>query len=362
MAQSTRRDFIKTASAASLGSLAAIQGTLGATVPEEKIAQAASSTTATPGKSKRDRMLEVLDMTTPPKYVPSAFFMHFGVKGDAAVTKHLDYFHATGMDFVKIQFDEQQLQLPESIQIKTPEDWARMPILPEKWFEPSLYLLKQLIKEAKSEALIIQTLYSTYQLAKQAVPWEVLVKHVKQDAESVCRGMENIALSLLHFVTAASRLGVDGFYMCTQGGETNRISDLAHFDRVIKAYDMFLYKEVSQLTSCNIMHVCDYDGTYEQFDVRFRDYPGNVVNVPLSAENKPLSLRHAAEIFKRPIMGGLDRHGILSTGSQEEVRKATLEVLKDAPANFILGADCTVNSQIPIENLQVAIRTAHEYR
>ena len=47
---------------------------------------------------------------------------------------------------------------------------------------------------------------------------------------------------------------------------------------------MVLYKEVSQPTSCNIMRVCDYDGTYEQFDVRFRDYPGNVVNVPLSAE------------------------------------------------------------------------------
>ncbi len=362
MATSTRRDFIRTTSAASLGSLAAITGALGAADPAEHSAQAASSTTAKPGKSKRDLMLEVLDMTTPPKYVPAAFFMHFGVKGDAAVKAHLHYFHATGMDFVKIQFDEQQLQLPAGIQIKTPEDWARIPILPEKWFEPSLYLLKRLIKEAKSEALIIQTLYSTFQLAKQAVPWEVLVKHVKQDAESVCRGMENIALSLLHFVNAASRLGVDGFYMCTQGGETNRVADLAHFDRVIKAYDMLLCKEVSHLASYNIMHVCDYDGTYEQFDARFRDYPGNAVNVPLSADGKPLSLRHAAEIFERPIMGGLDRHGILSTGSPEEVRKATVEVLKNAPANFILGADCTVSPQIPMENLRIAIRTAHEFR
>jgi uroporphyrinogen decarboxylase len=125
---------------------------------------------------------------------------------------------------------------------------------------------------------------------------------------------------------------------------------------------MFLYKEASQLTSYNIMRVCDYDGTYERFDARFQDYPGNVVNVPLSAENKPLSLRHAAEIFKRPIMGGLDRHGIVSTGSPEEVRKATVEVLKNAPANFIPGADCTVSLQIPLENLKVAIRIAHEYR
>jgi len=323
---------------------------------------ATTGKTAKPGKSKRDRMLEVLDMATPPKYVPAAFFMHFGVKGDAAVKAHLDYFHATGMDFVKIQFDEQQLRLPADVHVEKPRDWARIPVLSEKWFEPSLYLLKRLVKEAKSEALVIQTMYSPYQVAKQAVPWEVLVKHVKEDAESVCRGMENIALSLLHFVNAAARLGADGFYMCTQGGETNRIADIALFDRAVKSYDMLLCKEVSQLASYNIMHLCDYEGSYEQFELHFRDYPGNVVNVPLSADGKPLSPRRAAEIFKRPIMGGLDRHGVLSTGSAEEVRKATLKVLGEAPANFILGADCTVSPQIPLENLKTAIRTAHEFR
>ena len=279
-------------------------------------------------------MLEVLDMSVPPAYVPAGFFMHFGVRGDAAVKAHLDYFRAAGMDFVKIQFDEQQLQLASNVQIKALRDWTRIPILGETWFEPSLYLLKNLIKEAKSEALIIQTLYSPYQMAKQAVPWNVLVAHVKEDAESVCRGMENITLSLLNFVRAAARLGVDGFYTCTQGGETNRIADRALFSRTVKAYDMLLYKEVAQLVPYNILHVCDYDGSYEEFDLRFQDYPGQVVNVPLAADHKPLSLRQAADIFKRPIMGGLDRHGVLSTGRPDEVKRATLEVLKERSGQF----------------------------
>lgn len=232
-------------------------------------------------------MLEVLNMEAKPRYVPAGFFMHFGVRGDAAVKAHLDYFRGTGMDFVKIQFDEQTL--PSNDQINPPQDWSKIPVLSEEWFEPSLYLLKSLIKEAKSEALIIQTLYSPYQMAKQAVPWKVLVEHVTQDAESVCRGMENITLSLLHFVQAASRLGVDGFYTCTQGGETNRIADRALFNRTTKSYDMFLYKEVAQLVRYNIMHICDYDGPYEDFALRFQDYPGRVVNVPLLADGKPLS-------------------------------------------------------------------------
>jgi uroporphyrinogen decarboxylase len=305
-------------------------------------------------------MQEVLNMQVKPNYVPAGFFMHFGVQGDAAVKAHLDHFHGTGMDFVKIQFDEQTF--PANDQIKTPEDWSRFPIYPEKWWAPSLYLLGRLIQEAKAEALIIQTLYSPYQMAKQAVPWKTVVDHGKQDPESVCRGMENVTLSLLHFAQAAARLGVDGFYMCTQGGESNRFADRTLFNRVVKNYDMFLYKEVIQLAPYNIMHICDYEGSYQDFDPRFRDYPGQVVNVPLTADGKAFSLRQAAGLFQRPVMGGLDRLGPLSAGTPDDAKKAAIEALKDAPANFILGADCTVDQNTPRENLRTAIQTAHEFR
>ncbi len=346
MTTATRRSFIQRASVAAAGAMAG--------------AATARSLSRGAGKSKRDLMAEVLDMSARPGYVPAGFFMHFGVRGDAAVKAHLDYFRATGMDFVKIQFDE--VALPHNDQIKTPGDWSKMPILREQWFEPALYLLKNLIKEAKAEAPIIQTLYSHYQLAKQAVGWEVLVEHVKQDPEAVCRGLENISLSLMNFVQAAARADVDGFYMCTQGGETNRIAERALFNRTIKNYDMLLYKEVSQLVRYNIIHVCDYDGTYDDFQARFRDYPGQVVNVPLAADGQRLTLRQAAQIFQRPVMGGLDRLGVITTGSPEEVKKAALMVLREAPANVILGADCTVSPKTPLENLRTAIQTAHEFR
>ena len=357
----TRRNFLRTAaSVAALGSLGGARALLAQDNDTKPQPPAAAKPKL--AKSKRDRMMAVLDMAGEPDYVPAAFFMHFGVKGDAAIKAHLDHFHSTGMDFVKIQLDEQQLQLPPGTEIKTPGDWAKFPILPEKWFEPTLTLLQALVKEAKSEALIIQTLYSTYQMAKQAVPWQTLVEHAKQDPESVCRGMENITLSLQNFTRAAARLGADGFYMCSQGGETDRIADRALFEKVIKSQDMMLYKQVSELTPYNIMHICDYDGNYEGFTPRFQDYPGNVVNIPLTADDKPLSTQQAAALFKRPIMGGLDRHGILATGTPDQVRTATLDALKSAPPNFILGANCTVDPKIPLANLQMAVRTAHEFR
>ena len=342
MTSFTRRNLLAGASAAALGTMARVGRSAGAV------------------KSKRDLMQEVLNTQARPGYIPAGFFMHFGVKGDAAVKAHLDHFHGTGMDFVKIQFDEQTLQLNEPV--KTPQDWNKVPVFAEKWWEPSLYLLRSLVREAKREALMIQTLFSPYQMAKQAVPWRTLLDHARQDPEAVCRGMENITLSLLHFAQAAARAGADGFYTCTQGGETNRFADRALFNRVVKNYDMLLYKEAAQLVPYNIMHVCDYDGSYDDFTPRFQDYPGQVINVPLAANGKPLSLRQAAEIFKRPVMGGLNRLGVLSTGKPEEVKKATIAILNGAPANMVLGADCTVSQKTPIENLRIAIETAHAWR
>jgi uroporphyrinogen decarboxylase len=361
MKKLSRREFLmNTGVASTIGAMSSITSLSGKKWEDIQVFNPPSIISSKTGQSRRDLVLQILDNSKIPSYIPSGFFMHFGVKGDAAVKAHRDYFRATGMDFVKIQFDEQGLS--ENKEIKTPEDWSRIPILPEKWFEPSLYLLKNLIKELKPEALIIQTLYSPFQMAKQAVPVETLIKHINIDAESVSRGIENITLSIMNFVLAAAKLGVDGFYTCTQGGETNRISDKQLFYRTIKSYDMILYKEVSELVPFNIMHICDYEGTYEDFEIKFRDYPGQVINVPLEADHRPLSLSQASAIFSRPVMGGLDRHGALSKGSVEDVRKAAIEVIKNAPPRFILGANCTVDNKTPIPNLKAAINAAHEFR
>jgi uroporphyrinogen decarboxylase len=61
-------------------------------------------------------------------------------------------------------------------------------------------------------------------------------------------------------------------------------------------------------------------------------------------------------------MGGLDRHGVLANGTQEQIRAAVLDLLQDAPERFFLGADCTVPGDIDWDNLKTAMDTAHAYR
>jgi uroporphyrinogen decarboxylase len=60
-------------------------------------------------------------------------------------------------------------------------------------------------------------------------------------------------------------------------------------------------------------------------------------------------------------MGGLDRKGVVATGSEGEIKAQALEVLREAPDKFILGADCTLPDNVNWENIRTAVAAAHAY-
>jgi uroporphyrinogen decarboxylase len=94
----------------------------------------------------------------------------------------------------------------------------------------------------------------------------------------------------------------------------------------------------------------------------FLDYPGQVVNCSLQLGERQLKPREISKMFGRPFMGGLERKGVITSGSLDQIRQVTHEALAQAPERFILAADCTVPSETPWENLKAAIDVAHRAR
>src|ERR1043165_1212457 len=110
--------------------------------------------------NKRDTVLSLIQNPSPWNYIPAAFFLHFDSayhQGQAAIDKHLEFFRATGMDFVKIQYEQ---PFPASTPIRQPEDWAQAPLCSEEFFEAPVHVVEGLVKATQSEALVIMTLYS----------------------------------------------------------------------------------------------------------------------------------------------------------------------------------------------------------
>lgn len=311
--------------------------------------------------NKREAVLNLLDKNKKPGYIPAAFFLHFGQayhRGQAAVDKHLEYFKHTGMDFVKIQFE---INHPQVMEIQKPSDWAKMPFFKKEFYEAPLGVAEGLVKATGKDALVIMTLYSPFMEACHFTSVNLVTAHIKEDPQQVKKGMAIITDSLMIFVKECVRLGVDGFYTSTQGGEFGRFPDANLFDECIRPYDLALMQEINRSCVFNILHICDYHLPYTDLN-RFLEYPGHVVNCSLELANgKHTSAAEVSRLFGRPYMGGMERMGIIASGSLSEIKKTTETALQAAPERFIMAADCTVPGDTPWGNLKAAIDTAHGF-
>jgi len=325
------------------------------------VAAAASGGAEEEKRSKRDALLSLRKGGPGPGYVPAAFFMHFGEQarfGPAAVEKHLDYFRSTGMDFVKVQYEQ---AFPPRPEIRTPADWKGMPRYGLDFYRPQLEVVEGLVKAAGHEALVLVTLYSPFMCAGHTVGRTELARHIEEDGEAVQKGLETITESLLGFVRECRNLGADGFYASTQGGERDTFRDAGLFGKYVTPSDLALFREIDRTSTFNILHICDFEAPYADL-TPFLSYPGHVVSCNPRLTTGEVSLRELARRFDRPIMGGMDRKGVIGTGSDEEIRRATEDVLRAAPDRFILGAECTVPGTARWEGIRTAISTAHARR
>jgi uroporphyrinogen decarboxylase len=306
--------------------------------------------------SKRDLMLNFVGGEALAGYTPAAFFLHFGPQyraGQAAVDRHLHFFRHTGMDFVKVQFEQ---EMPVYA-IASPADWTQTPRLTEEDFAPTAHLVRGLVEAAGREAPVLLTLYSPFMWAQHLAGADVLQEHLRDHPAQAAKGLEISTENVLALVRACKRAGADGFYASTQGGEAFRFGGADLFERLVKPTDLAVWNEIAACRF-NILHICDYEGAYDDL-TPFLDYPGQVVNCSLEVGGKRMTPREASRLFGRPFMGGLERKGVLATGAPAEVRRAAQAVLDEAPERFILAADCTVPGDTSWDNLKAAIDVAH---
>jgi uroporphyrinogen decarboxylase len=254
---------------------------------------------------------------------------------------------------VKIQYEQGMAEFP----ITQPTDWMHARRLTEEDFAPTVKVVRNLVQAAGKEALVVLTLYSPFMWARHLAGEAILHEHLRENPAQAIKGLEISTENVLTLVRACKKAGVDGFYASSQGGEAFRFEGTDIFKRLVKPTDLAVWDEIG---SCrfNILHICDYEGPYDDLSP-FVEYPGHVVNCSLHVGNRVMTSREVASIFGRPFMGGMERKGVLATGTTDEVRREAQAALAEAPERFILAADCTVPGETPWDNLKAAIDAAH---
>ncbi len=311
--------------------------------------------------NKREAVLKMLDPSVKQDYIPAGFFIHFDKNsriGQAAIDKHLEFFNKTNMDIVKIQYES---SFPVLSEIKEPSDWKKMPLYGKDFYSEQLKVVKGLVEKMRKDAIVIVTLYSPFMCAGHTTSDEIITEHLKQDPESVKAGMEIITESLTFFARECLKLGVDGFYLCTQGAESHRFENQEIFEKYIKPFDLALFNEIDDYCNFNILHICDHHGDYDDLAV-FKDYPGHVINCSQKIGSEIVETEKFYEMFNRPFMGGINKRGIIVDGTKEEIEVEVKKTLDNAPGKFMLGATCTLPGNIKWENIRTSIDMAHNYK
>ena len=290
-----------------------------------------------------------------PDRVPASFWYHFPpkgkVRGKESVKAHLDFYKNSGIDFIKIM-NEHPYRV--GFEIMNPADWRKIKPAPleSDFFQEQLDEIKMITDELGGECLTSTTVFNPFSSGNHA-SGKLVTEHLKADPESVNIGLGVIAESLAEFSIACIDAGADGIYFAAQGGEADRfVEDI--FLENIKPHDLTVLNAIKDKGELNITHICGDNIRLHLYS----NYPGDVINWAATAKNN-IPLTAGKKLFNRTILGGMDNNGIIVNGPVEDIHQRVFDIIDEfGTENLIIGADCTLPSDINVAHIQAVIEAA----
>lgn len=316
--------------------------------------------------NKIERMKTVFAGETP-DCTPAGFWFHYPAELDAEQTAqaHLRLYRELDSDIIKIMDDSFGHMITEGIVINKPSDWRNIQLPGRDCFQYRKMetVIRLIAEQTHGEVMIFPTLWSPFKIASFTYCFAgsddaAFMKHCAEDPESVLVGVGKIADALTDWVSGFLAAGASGVYYSGQFSEPQRF-DEETWRKLVMPSDLQVLGEVKRLGGYNILHICgEAEHGFRSGPRRYADYPGDLFN--WDTHRAGLTLEEGRRIFGKPILGGMDNHGLLIEGSPDEIAVGAGKVIADmGRKGFMLGADCTVPADISIEKLRAAVNAAH---
>lgn len=153
---------------------------------------------------------------------------------------------------------------------------------------------------------------------------------------------------------------MDGIYF---GLHNDNVFPVEQYETLIKPGEIKILETANAIHPINIAHICGYRGRVNNFDV-YRDYPASVFNWSLHTTD--LTIAEGKKFFThcKSVIGGFDQTpgSLIHAGSKQEIQRFVHKLLaENGTRGFILGADCTIPSDTPVEHLIWAREACESY-
>lgn len=324
--------------------------------------------------SKRELVLGAFDNKKVER-VPVGFWFHFAPGNlfndtPEVIKKNIDghqaFYDGFQPDFLKLMSDGYfTYPNPAIDQVSTAADLKNVKAVgAEEWIRKQVELVKELTNRFGKEVATFYNIFSpaTYLkllLTQQGVSFGKLVE---EDPAAV----RDVLLEVAKDVAALSKAvisqgGADGIYLSAQNLQDTKLSKEDYLKYIAPA-ELAVLNAANEVSDYNILHICGFKGAKNDLST-YVDYPAKIINWAVTVED--VSLEEGKKLFGgRAVIGGFGNteEDLLYKGSKEAIQAETKALLEKAGTQgVILGADCTVPSDISYDHLEWVREAAKEF-
>ncbi|MBR6790801.1 MAG: hypothetical protein IKM31_08065 [Oscillospiraceae bacterium] len=301
-----------------------------------------------------------------PDHVPAGFWFHYPEEytAEECAVAHLKLYRELDNDIIKIMDDCFGYSIVKDVRIEKSADWLQvtLPGRESPQYQKMEKVIRILFEEVGEEVMIFPTMWSPFKLMSWAYIFngsdeETFMRHCAEDPASIAAGAKKIADVLCDWAEGYLKAGASGMYYSCQFSEPQRFTN-EKWAEVVRPSDLQMLNRMKELGGYSVVHICgEAVFGHRSSPARYADYPGDLFNWDVHCSGT--TLEEGRAIFKRPILGGLDNHGLMAKGTLEEIAAETVRLIGTfGKKGYMIGADCTVPSDIDTAKLKAAVDAA----
>lgn len=202
---------------------------------------------------------------------------------------------------------------------------------------------------------LLQTVFSPLTTARK-MSSEKMFADLRRAPEELERALMVITEVTINFALDALAKGAHGLFFATQLASHRLLSE-AEYERFGRRYDLMVFDALRGKARLNMLHA---HGDDIMFDL-LADYPAQMFNWHdrLTAP----SIAQAAEGFPRLLVGGINEHGTLLHGSEQDIEDQVHDALAQAGGHrLMIGPGCVLPVAATDASIRAVVRAAHQFQ
>lgn len=309
--------------------------------------------------------------------VPVGFWFHFAPENlfddrpeiiEKNVEGHFRFYDAFKPDFVKLMSDGYfRYPNPTLAKVETAADLLKAESgKVDAWIDAQTALVKRLTDRFGSEVATFYNIFAPVTVLsfvlEEAGSDLTLAKLIKENPEELAYALNVIKKDLSQLAVKLITEGkADGIYLSTRNIQDKAVTKEEYLTYITPS-EQGVLNAANAVSDYNLLHICGYEGARNDLSI-YQDYDVKVINWAVVVEH--VSLTEGKKLFGgRAVIGGFGntKNDVLYKGSQSEVEAYTKKLLDEAgTTGIILGADCTIPSDTPLERLEWVRKAAGQY-